>query len=144
VFEGVANEGIIERELKYLFKGRTGWSISHLGDNELILHFPSEELRFELKKFRSFEFATSPLKAKVEPTNLEKEVVSILEETWVKATRFPAKVQKKDIIKEIAYLVGDPIEVDEASLLKGRAVRVKVWCKDPMKIEGSTLVYFNK
>jgi hypothetical protein len=40
--------------------------------------------------------------------------------------------------------VGDPIEVDEASLLKGRVVRVKVWCKDPMKIEGSTLVYFNK
>jgi hypothetical protein len=91
VFEGVVDEGIIERELKYLFKGRIGWSISQLGDNEFILHFPSEELRFELTKFRSFEFATAPVKAKVEPTNLEKEVVSILEETWVNATGFPAK-----------------------------------------------------
>jgi hypothetical protein len=40
--------------------------------------------------------------------------------------------------------MGDPIEVDEDSLLKWRAVRVKVWCRDPMKIEGSTMVYFNK
>jgi hypothetical protein len=145
VVEGVATEEIIEKELNYLFKGRTGWTISHLGENEFILHFPSEELRFELTKFKSFESATVAIKAKVEPTKLEKEVVSILEETWVKAaTSFPTKVWKKDIIREISYLVGDPIEVDEDSLLKGRVVRVKVWCKDPMKIVGSTLVYFNK
>jgi hypothetical protein len=144
VVEGVATEEIIEKELNYLFKGRTGWTISHLGENEFILHFPSEELRFELTKFKSFEFATVAIKAKVEPTKLEKEVVSILEETWVKATSFPTKARKKDIIREISYLVGDPIEVDEDSLLKGRVVRVKVWCKDPMKIVGSTLVYFNK
>jgi hypothetical protein len=91
VFEGVADDGIIEKELKYLFKGRTGWSISQLGDNEFILHFASEELRFELTKFRSFEFAIAPVKAKVEPTNLEKEAVSILEEIVVKATGFPTK-----------------------------------------------------
>jgi hypothetical protein len=52
--------------------------------------------------------------------------------------------QKKDIIREISYLVGDPIVVDEDSLLKGRVVRVKAWCKDLMKIDGSTLIYFNK
>jgi hypothetical protein len=40
--------------------------------------------------------------------------------------------------------VGDPLEVDEESLMKGRTVRVKVLCKDALKIEGSTLVYFNK
>jgi hypothetical protein len=101
VFEGVANEGIIETELNYLFKGKTGWTISQLRDNEFILHFPSKELRFELTKFRSFEFATASVKAKVEPTNLEKEVDTILEETWVKATDFPAIAQKKDIIREI-------------------------------------------
>jgi hypothetical protein len=144
IFEGVANEEIIENELKYLFKGKTGWTISQLGENGFIMHFPSEELRFELTKFKSFEFATASIKAKVEPTKLEKELVSILEETWVKTTGFPAKAQKKDIIREIAYLVRDPIEVDEGNLVKGRAVRVKVWCKGPLKIEGSTLVYFNK
>jgi hypothetical protein len=62
-----------------------------MGDNEFILHFASEELRFELTKFRSFEFAIAPVKAKVEPTNLEKEAVSILEEIVVKATGFPTK-----------------------------------------------------
>jgi hypothetical protein len=71
VFEGVASEEIVETELKYLFKGRTSWTISQLGDMEFILYFPSEELRFELTKFKSFEFATAPIKAKVEPTSLD-------------------------------------------------------------------------
>jgi hypothetical protein len=62
---------------------------------EFFLHFPSEELRFELTKFKSFEFATAPIKAKVEPTSLDKEAVSVLEEAWVKVTGFPAKAQKK-------------------------------------------------
>jgi hypothetical protein len=144
VFEGAASEEIVETELKYLFKGRTGWTISQLSDMEFLLHFPSEELRFELTKFKSFEFATASIKAKVEPTSLGKEAMSVLEETWVKATGFPAKAQKKDIIKEISYLMGDQLEVDEESLLKGRAIRVKVMCKDALKIEGSTLVYFNR
>jgi hypothetical protein len=126
MFEGATSEEIVEKELKYLFKGRTGWTISQLGDWEFLLHFPSEELRFELTKFKSFECATAPINGKVEPTSLDKEAVSVLEETWVKATGFPAKVQKKDIIREISHLVGDPLEVDEECLLKGRAVRVKV------------------
>jgi hypothetical protein len=58
--------------------------------------------------------------------------------------RIPSQSLEKDIIREISYLVGDPIEVDEDSLLKGRVVRVKVLCKDALKIEGSTLVYFNR
>jgi hypothetical protein len=144
VLESAANVEIMETELKYLFKGRTGWTISQLSDMEFLLHFPSEVLRFELTKFKSFEFATASIKAKVEPASLDKEAVSVLEETWVKATRFLAKAQKKDIIKKVSYLVGDPLEVDEESLMKGMAVRVKVLCKDALKIEGSTLVYFNK
>jgi hypothetical protein len=74
---------------------------------------------------------------------LEKEVASVLETTWVKATGFPTKAQKGEIIKEISHLVGGPIEVDDSNLLKGKAVRVKVWCKDASKVERSTLLYIN-
>jgi hypothetical protein len=46
------------------------------------------------------------------PTEMEKEVVCVLEETWVKATGFPCKANKDEVIKEISRLVGDPLEVD--------------------------------
>jgi hypothetical protein len=81
--------------LKYLFEGRVGWTISQLSDMELLLHFPSEELRFELTKLKSFEFATASIKAKVEPSSLDKEAVSVREETWVKATGFQLKLRRK-------------------------------------------------
>jgi hypothetical protein len=90
-----------------------------------------------------FGFATADVQASVQATNLEKEVVSVLETTSVKATGFPTKSLKAEIIKEISHLVGDSIEVDESSLLQGKALRVKVWCKDASKLECSTLVYIN-
>jgi hypothetical protein len=64
------------------------------------------------------QFAIAYIKAKVEPIEMEKEVVSVLEETWVKATGLP---RKAEVIKEISHLIGDPQDVDE------RASRMKMW-----------------
>jgi predicted acylesterase/phospholipase RssA len=47
------------------------------------------------------------------------------------------------VIKEIAHMVGDPIEVDDNFLRFEGKVRVKVLCKDAMKVDGNTLVYIN-
>jgi hypothetical protein len=65
--------------LKYFLKGRSRWIIKKIGEEEFILHFPFEELRNELTKFKGFEFATVAIKSKVEATNLDKGVVSVLE-----------------------------------------------------------------
>jgi hypothetical protein len=92
--EGVATEGVIDAELKHLFKGRSSWTIKKLNEDEFILHFPSDDLRNELTKFKGFEFVTAIIKAKVEPFEMEKEAVSVLEETWVKASAFPRKAKK--------------------------------------------------
>jgi hypothetical protein len=65
-----------------------------MDEDEYILYFPSVKLSDELTKFKGFEFATVVIKAKVVPIEMEKEVVSLLEETWVKATGFPKKAKK--------------------------------------------------
>jgi hypothetical protein len=115
-----------------------------LVEDEYLLDFPSEEPRNELTKFKGFEFATAIVKAKVEPTNIEREVVCALEETWVRASGFPRKAKKEVFIKEISHLVGDPVEVDVDILKNEGAIRVKVLCKDALKIKGNTLVFINK
>jgi hypothetical protein len=90
----VANETVIDGELKYLFKERSCWTIKTLSEDEFMINFPLENLRNELTKFKGFEFATAYIKAKVEPTEMEK--------TWVKATGFPCKASKVEVIKEIS------------------------------------------
>jgi hypothetical protein len=55
------------------------------------VHFPNDELRYELTKFKCFGFATTDVQVSVKATNLEKEAMSVLETTWVKATGFPTK-----------------------------------------------------
>jgi hypothetical protein len=44
---------------------------------------------------------------------LEKEVVSILEETRVTIIGFPRKAKNVEVIREIAHMVGGLVEVDE-------------------------------
>jgi hypothetical protein len=77
----VATEGVVDMELKHLFKGKFGWTIKKIDEDSFILDFHTAELRDQLTKFKGFEFATAYIKAKVEPTEMEKEAVSILEET---------------------------------------------------------------
>jgi hypothetical protein len=61
----------------------------------------------------------------------------------VTATGFPRKAKKSEVIKEIAHMVDDPMEVDDNLLRTEGKVRVKVLCKDAMKIDGNTLLYIN-
>jgi hypothetical protein len=61
----------------------------------------------------------------------------------VRATGFPSKARRSEVIKEISHLVGNPIEVDAKCLQTEGAIRVKVYCMDASKIEGNTLVHIN-
>jgi hypothetical protein len=44
---------------------------------------------------------------------------------------------------EVAYLVGDPEEVDTTSLKKSRPVRIKLVCRDASQVRSETQIFFN-
>jgi hypothetical protein len=140
--EGVANEVGIDAKLEHPFKGKSRWTIKKIDEDNFILHFPSANLIDKLPNFKGFEFAIAIIKAKVVPTEVKK-VVSVLDETWVKATCFSKKAKKFEVIKEISHLVGGPVEVDDKLLKAEEIIRVKVFCKDAIKINCSTLLYIN-
>jgi hypothetical protein len=56
--------------------------------------FPSEEMRYQVAKFKSFEFETANVKAKVIPTEMSAEADGKLESVWVRAHRFPLFLEK--------------------------------------------------
>jgi hypothetical protein len=94
-------------------------------------------------KFKSFEFETANVKAKVTPTEMSAEADGKLESVWVRVHRFPTFARKVEVVMEIGYLVGDPEEVDLSSLNKPGPVRIRIACVDATKIRGESTVFFN-
>jgi hypothetical protein len=145
IMSGQASLGIIERELKHLFREVNKWTIKQLkGENKYMITFPNEDMRYQVAKFRSFEFETANVKAKVVPTDLSVGADDKLETVWVKAYNFPPIARKEEVVREIAYLVGEPEEVDIKSLDGFGPIRIKIACRDAKQVRGETQVYFNK
>jgi hypothetical protein len=136
--------GIIERELRHLYRDIRNWNIKQMREEDrYMVTFPSEEMRYQVAKFKSFEFETANVKAKVIPTEMSAEADGKHESVWVRAHRFPLFARKVEVVMEIGYLVGDPEEVDLTTLNKPGPVRIKIACVDVTKVRGESRVFFN-
>jgi hypothetical protein len=141
---GEASVEIIEKELIHLFNEVPKWSIRKMGgENEYMISFPTEDIRHQCSRFRSFEFETAEVKAKVIPTDISPDADGSLELVWVKAFNLHPDARKEDTVMELAYLIGDPTEVDLKTLDSQGPVRVRVACREAKEIGGETKVYFN-
>jgi hypothetical protein len=144
IVSGLASTEIIERELIHLFREVPKWTIKQMdSDVKYLIKFPNEEIRYQVAKFKSFEFETANVKAKVTPTDMAIDVEEKLKIVWVKAHKFPPFARKEDIVMEIAYLVADPIEADLTTLSREEPIRIKLSCRESHKIGGETNVFFN-
>jgi hypothetical protein len=56
----------------------------------------------------------------------------------------PAIVCKTGVVMKIATLSGEPVVVDELSLIKIGPIRATLNCKDPLKLRGFVKIFFNK
>jgi hypothetical protein len=54
----------------------------------------------------------------------------------VKAYNFPPIARKKEVVREIAYLVGEPEEVDLKTLEGFGPVKIKISCRDAKQVRG--------
>jgi hypothetical protein len=141
---GEASVEIIEKELRNLFKEVPKWFIRKMsGENEYMISFPTEDIRHQCSRFRSFEFETADVKAKVIPTDISPDADGSLEVVWVKAYNMLPDARKEYTIVELSYLVGDPIEVYLKTLDSQGPVKVRVACREAKEIRGETKVYFN-
>jgi hypothetical protein len=67
----------------------------------------------------------------------------VLQSTWVKIFGLPGIACKKEVVMKVASLAGEPMVVDELSLIKTGPVRVKLNCKDPLKLRGFVAIFIN-
>lgn len=144
ILQGNATIDLIRAELRAFFRENIDWEITMIAqDKEFMIIFPDEDRRYQLTRVRSFEFGTAPIKAKVEATELDPELDGSLEVVWVRAYNFLDLALYPEVVMEVAHLVGDPEEVDMASLKGQGPVRIKVGCRDSKELKGETQVFFN-
>ena len=143
VHEGRATRFRVATELNYLVGSEIDWGVKRLSSAEFMISVPSPEILNLLKRMGKIKFMCYDMLASVEETDRDPNSFDTLYTVWVKALGIPNISRKENHVMELAYLVGDPEEVHLESF-KRKEVWVKVACKDPMKISGTSAVYINK
>jgi hypothetical protein len=135
---------MIERELRHLYSEVTKWTVKKLSEEgKYLITFPDEGIRNQMARFKSFEFETRNVKAKVIPTQMAAGADGKLDVVWIKAFNILLSARKVETVMEIATLAGDPEEVEISTLDGEGPVRIKLACRDAAQIKRETQVYFN-
>lgn len=141
--EGVATVQRVEAEVKHLIQANWDWKVRKVSDSEYAVVFPSKETLDTWSKAGGVEFALHSVKAKVEISSLDPEASFVLLSVWVRVYGLPLAVKNNELVKEISSIIGEPLEVDEISLVRADPVRVKVNCRDPSQINGFVEIFIN-
>lgn len=98
-----------------------------------MLEFPNKDTRRELTRLKGFDFQESNVRANLRDTERTIEASAELQEVWVRAYGVPPMAKIESIMKKIAYLIGDPLEVDAISLNR-EVVRIKSCAETQQKL----------
>lgn len=86
--------------------------------------FPDKSTFGIFSKLSEFEMPLYGLKGKLQVANVDPETSSVLHTVWVQISNIPGTAKDIETIREIAYMVMEPIVVDEVSMIKPGPVRV--------------------
>jgi hypothetical protein len=141
VLQGEANEKKIKEELKNLISNQWDWQVKQIQDKEYVVVFPDKSSLETFSKISEILLGVHGIKVKILKTNFNPEASEMLQQTWVKIYGLPAIACKEDIVRKVATLAGEPLVVDELSLIKIGHVRVKMNVRDPFKLRGFVRIF---
>jgi hypothetical protein len=144
VLQGEASEKKIEGELENLINSNWEWQVKQVDAREYTAIFPDESSLETFSKISEILLSGHGIKVRVVKSNMDPDAVEVLQTTWVKIYGLLAIACKEDIVMRVATLAGEPLVVDELSLIKTGPVRVKMNCRDPHKLRGFVRIFFNK
>ncbi|TVU23471.1 hypothetical protein EJB05_25840, partial [Eragrostis curvula] len=143
VTKGDATEEKLDRELKNLIDEKWDWQVRKIGEGEYMAVFPNKNSLDTFSKISELVLCLYGLKVTISKSNVDAEATAILQTTWVKIYGIPPMAKDVGIVSEIATLAGEPLVVDELSLVRAGPVRVKMNCRDPSKLRGFVEIFFN-
>ncbi|CAL4907167.1 unnamed protein product [Urochloa decumbens] len=143
VQDGVASEERIAKELQHLIKADWDFEVKKLEKDEYRASFPDQGSIDTYSKLTGIKLPLFGLTVQIINSNIDPAATAVLQTAWVKVYGIPSYAKEEDIVKEITSLVGEPIKVDEFSLVRDEPVRVRINCRDPAKVRGAVEIFFN-
>jgi hypothetical protein len=144
VLQGDASEKKVEDELRNLINNKWNWQVKHVDEKEFTAVFPDKQSLDTFSKIYEILMSVHGLKIKIMKSNLDPIASEVLQSTWVKIYGLPSIAVKEEVIMKVVTLAGEPMVVDELSMIRSGPIRVKVNCRDPMKLRGFVRIFFNK
>jgi hypothetical protein len=112
--------------------------------NEYMVVFPYKGTLETFSRISNMELSIYKLRVKISKSSLDLATSSVLKTCWVKISNVPNVAREVTAAKALASLVGQPLVVDELSLVRDEPIRVKVNCRNPGAINCIIEVFFNQ
>jgi hypothetical protein len=109
---------------------------------EYIAMFPDNGSLETFSKISKIMMSLHRIKIKISKSVIDPEAIEVLQSTRVKIYGLPGIACKKEVVMK-ATLAGEPLVVEELSLIKTDPVRVKLNCREPSKLRGFVKILFN-
>lgn len=144
VQEGEADEEKLNEELRMVVNEKWDFQAKKIAGQEYLVVFPDKGTLETFSRVGGFELSIHKLKVKITKSSVEPATSSMLQTCWVRISNIPDYARDEAVAKALASLVGQPVAVDELSLVRAEPVRVKVNCRNPSAIRCSIEIFFNK
>jgi hypothetical protein len=142
--EGEATKAKLNEELKLVVNDKWDFQARKMAHNEYMVVFPDKGSLETFSRISNLELSIYKLRVKISKSSLDPATSSVLKTCWVKISNVPSVAREMTAAKALASLVGQPLVVDELSLVRDEPIRVKVNCMNPGAINCIIEVFFNQ
>jgi hypothetical protein len=143
VLHGDASVKKIEDELKNLIDNKWQWHAKQVGSMKYTVVFPNKNSLDTFSKISEIVMSVHGIKVRFLKSTLDPDATEVLQPAWVNIYGLPSIAYKEEVIMKVATLAGEPLVVDELSLIKEGPTRVKLNHRDPNKLRGLVRIFFN-
>lgn len=141
VEKGGMTENKMEDELKHLIDDKWSWKVKKVSNTEFLAVFPNKQILEVFSKSVGFTMTLYNTWATVTPSSRDPAASSMLQTGWIQMYNVPDRARNLDAATLIAELAGEVVTVDELSLIKDEAVRVKIKAREIEKIRGFVEIF---
>jgi hypothetical protein len=146
ISRGAISLAELEKELLEIFYKEWSWQIRELTPVRFLVRFPPHKKVTDIMSLPSFNLRKVGVQVEVVEWVGDLDHFSVLKEVWIQVDGIPTKWCDYKVFSQIVSGFGLMVDVDWSSLFKSFyvKVRLKVACKNPLKIPAERLFEMDK
>jgi hypothetical protein len=135
IVQGHATRKQVEQELMHVVGSNSWkWNARQVSDNRFVIRFLNAMLVKDWSRFKAFAMGDVDAWMKIEQWSPGLGAKGILQLAWFRVKDIPTDQRSLRTIAKVGGLVGKVMEVDEQTRFRADYVRLKITCRDILKV----------